>query len=244
MKDYSAHRTLAGLYRGWYRLPGSESLPDHVAPPPVYNKKHPQTADSPPPYSEVEISELESNTAIPLPVTSMPEPPLTGIRAAPSRSWTLDFVIWMYLWNTIIQFFLAGFMWGYNRYNRPSWAVGLFITIGCLTGIFAGICVFIEGKKVKKAEGIPIQEYDVLESVEEYHARKQKEDEKLAKKESKHDAQLAKKESKHAEKEEKRHARDGGVLGGQGGDGAPEIGIERRTTGTQKVKGHAWFTRH
>ncbi|ETN36213.1 uncharacterized protein HMPREF1541_08490 [Cyphellophora europaea CBS 101466] len=186
-KDYSAHRILAGLYRGWYRLPGSEKLPDYVAPPPVYTKKHPRTDDSPPPYSEVEIAELEANPAIPLPATAMPDPPLTGLRAQPSRSWTLDFVIWMYMWNTILQCFLAGFMWGYNRFNRPSWAVGLFITLGCLTGIFAGICVFIEGKKVKKAEGIPIQEYDVLESVEEFQDRKQKEEEKLAKKESKHE---------------------------------------------------------
>lgn len=186
-KDYSAHRRLAGLYRGWYRLPGSDQLPDHVAPPPVYNKKHPQTEDSPSPYTAVEIEELERNDAIPLPVTSMPEPPLTGFRAAPSRSWTLDFVIWMYLWNTIIQGFLAGFMWGYNRFTRASWAVGLFITLGCLTGIAAGVCVFIEGKKVKRAEGIPIHEYDVLESTEEFQDRKQKEDEKIVKKEKSHE---------------------------------------------------------
>lgn len=122
-------------------------------------------------------------------------------------------------------------MWGYNRFNRPSWAVGLFITLGCLTGIFAGILVFIEGKKVKKAEGIPVHEYDVLESIEEYQARKAKDDEKLAKK-----------ESKHAEKEEKKAAKNGGAVGGL--DGAPEIGIERRRTGTAKVKGDQWFTRH
>lgn len=185
-KDETGHRRLAGLYRGWYRLPGSQDLPDYVAPPPVYNKKRPQTADSPPPYSALEISELEANPAIPLPVTSIPEPPLTGIRAQPSRSWSLDFVIWMYLWNTIIQAFLAGFMWGYNRFDRASWAVGLFITLGCLTGIFAGICVFIEGKKVKAAEGIPIQEYDVLESVDDFKERKMKEEEKTLKKEKSH----------------------------------------------------------
>lgn len=184
--DQSAHRRLAGLYRGWYRLPGSQGLPEYVAPPPVYNKKHPQTADSPPPYSDAEISELEANPAIPLPVTSMPEPPLTAERAPASRSWTLDFVIWMYLWNTIFQSFLAGFMWGYNRYTRPSWAVGLFIVLGSLTGIAVGILVFIEGKKVKRAEGIPIHEYDVLESIEEFQERKTKEDGKLAKKESRH----------------------------------------------------------
>ena len=192
-KDYSAHRTLAGLYRGWYRLPGHESLPEDIGPPPKYSKKQPVTDESPPPFTPEEIARLEQNTAVPLPATSMPEPPLTGVRAQPSRSWSLDFVIWMYMWNTILQCFLAGFMWGYNRHNRPSWAVGLFITLGCLTGIFAGVLVFIEGSKVKKAEGIPIQEYDVLESIEDFQERKGKEEAKEAK--------------KH-EKEEKHHQRE------------------------------------
>lgn len=193
-KRHDAHRVLAGLYRGWYRLPGSQDLPDYVAPPPVYDKKHPQTSDSPPAYSAVEIQELEANPAIPLPVTSMSEPPLTGVRAQPSRSWSLDFVIWMYLWNTLIQAALAGCMWGLNRFNRPSWVTGLLITLGCLTGIFAGIMVFIEGKKVKKAEGIPIHEYDVLESVEEFQDRKHKEDEKVVKKEKSHERHVARTE--------------------------------------------------
>ena len=181
-KDFSAHRKLAGLYRGWYRLPGHENLPEDIGPPPVYTKKHPQTEESPPPFTPGEIARFEENPAVPLPATSMPEPPLTGIRAQPSRSWTLDFIIWMYMWNTILQAFLAGFMWGYTRHNRPSWAVGLFITLACLAGIAAGIMVFIEGSKVKKVEGIPIQEYDVLESMEDFQGRKAKEEAKEAKK--------------------------------------------------------------
>ncbi|RMZ78727.1 hypothetical protein DV737_g3783, partial [Chaetothyriales sp. CBS 132003] len=181
-----AHRRLAGLYRGWYRLPGSDKLADDIGPPPIYNRRNRDRADSPPPYTDDELERLEANQAIPLPATSMPEPPLTGVRAAPSRSWTLDFVIWMYMANTFLQVALCGFMWGFNRHNRPSWGVGLFITLGCLSGIFAGILVFIEGSRVKKVEGIPIQEYDVLESVDDYHERKAKEDAKMEKKESKH----------------------------------------------------------
>ena len=218
-KDYSAHRTLAGLYRGWYRLPGHENLPEDVGPPPKYTKKHPQTEESLPPYSEEEIKHLEDNPAIPLPASSMPDIPLTGIRAQPSRSWTLDFIIWMYLWNTIFQAFLAGFMWGYNRHNRPSWCTGLFITLGCLTGIFAGILVFIEGSKVKRAEGIPIQEYDVLESVDDFHERKTKEDQKDAKKHHK--------EEKHQRHHDKHHN--------------PHV---RQVVRQEKMKGHQWFTRH
>jgi hypothetical protein len=241
---HDAHRTLAGLYRGWYRLPGSENLPEDVGPPPKYTKKHPWTPESPPPFTPQEIEELVANQSIPLPVTSMPEPPLTGVRAQPSRSWSLDFVIWMYMWNTILQIFLATFMWTYNRFNRPSWAVGLFISLGCLTGIFAGIMVYIEGKKVKKAEGIPIQEYDVPESEEEYRERKAKEDAKEEKKEMK----VEKKELRKAEKQRSHE--------GQGNRAAPEVQVDgaaekemerppmlKRTTSV-KVKGGDWFTRH
>ena len=195
--NYDAHRTLAGLYRGWYRLPGSDQLAEDIGPPPIYSKKHPRTEESPPPYTPEEIDHLAQNKAIPLPPTSMTEPPLTGLRAPPSRSWTLDFVIYMYLANTFLQGCLAGFMWGYNRHNRPSWGTGLFITLGSLTGIAAGVMVFIEGSKVKRAEGIPIQEYDVLESVDDYHERKAKEEAKLEKKESKH----SKHEAKHHQRE-------------------------------------------
>lgn len=180
--DQLYHRRLAGLYRGWYRLPGSDQLSEDIGPPPVYTKKNPQTPESPPPFTPEEIKELERNPAIPIPATSMPEPPLTGIRALPSRPWTLEAVIWLYLMNTAIQAALAGIMWGLNRFTRPSWATGLLISLGCLTGIFVGIIVFIEGSKVKKAEGIPVQEYDVVESIEDYQERKAKEDAKDAKK--------------------------------------------------------------
>ena len=120
------------------------------------------------------------------------------------------------MWNTIFQAFLAAFMWSYNRHNRPSWAVGLFITLGFFTGIFAGVMVFVEGSKVKKAEGIPIQEYDVLESIEDYHTRKAKQDAKLEKEHGK--------EVKHHDKEVKHH--------------------ERQVIRSEKMKGHQWFTRH
>ncbi|RMZ80230.1 hypothetical protein DV738_g2779, partial [Chaetothyriales sp. CBS 135597] len=222
LHKYDAHRRLAGLYRGWYRLPGSDKLADDIGPPPISShsksSKRKRSAASntntntggdsppdPPPYTDEEIERLEANPAIPLPATSMPEPPLTGVRAPPSRSWTLDFVIWMYMANTILQAGLCGVMWAFNRHNRPSWAVGLLITLGCLTGIFAGILVFVEGSRVKKVEGIPIQEYDVVETVEDYHERKAREDARLEKK----------KENRQ----------------------------QRRILRSEKVKGHQWFTR-
>lgn len=240
MKDQTGHRKLAGLYRGWYRLPGSDQLAEDIGPPPVYSKKHPQTTEAPPPYSPQEIGKLESNPAVPLPATSMPEPPLTGMRAPPSRSWTLDFVIWMYMLNTIFQAFLCGFMWGWGRRNRPSIGVGLFITLGCLVGIFAGVVAFREGTRIKKIEGIPIQEYDVLESIEDYHDRKAKEDAELAKKESHHLKHEASHQKHLAEKEE-RHMRHEGKHRHKHRD---EEGRERHVLANEKVKGHEWFTRH
>ncbi|KAK5213005.1 hypothetical protein LTR47_007044 [Exophiala xenobiotica] len=210
-------RKLAGIYRGWYRLPGSEQLANDVGPPPAYSKKHPRTPESPPPYSEEEVARLEENPAIPLPASSMPEPPLTGIRARPSRSWSVDFVVHMYMANTFFQVLLCVWMWHWNRFTRPSWGTGVWITLGCLSGIFAGIMVFIEGSKVKRAEGIPVQEYDVLESVEDYHERKAKEEKKEAKKMARH--------------EDHHHFR-------HSNGGTHEV------VRSEKLKGQQWFTRH
>ncbi|KIW99667.1 uncharacterized protein Z518_11080 [Rhinocladiella mackenziei CBS 650.93] len=210
-----SHRRLAGIYRGWYRLPGSDKLAEDIGPPPVYNKKNPRTPESPPPYTDEEIAKLEENPAIPIPATSMPEPPLTGIRARPSKPWTIDFVVWMYILNTAFQVCLCVWMWNWNRFNRPEWGTGLFITLGCLVAIFAGVLVFVEGSKVKKIEGIPIQEYDVLESVEDYQERKAKEDKKGAKKQARH--------------EHHHHFRHGG---------------SHKVVRSEKLKGHQWFTRH
>ncbi|EXJ58989.1 hypothetical protein A1O7_06420 [Cladophialophora yegresii CBS 114405] len=212
------HRKLAGIYRAWYRLPGSDQLEEHVGPPPAQPKKKQRettTAEAPPPYTPEEIAKLEENPAVPLPATSMPEPPLTGIRAPSTRSWTLDAVIWLYMWNTIFQVLLCVWMWNWNRFDRPTWGTGVWITLGCLVAIFAGLVAFREGVRVKKIEGIPVQEYDVLESVEDYQERKAKEDAKEAKKLDKH--------------EHHRHFRHGGA---------------QKVVHSEKLKGHEWFTRH
>ena len=216
------HRKLAGINRSWYRLPGSTDLADDIGPPPKYDKKNPAPVDGPLPYSEEEIAAMEANPAIPLPVTSMPDPPLTGVRAPASRSWTLDWYIWMYLWNTILQAALAGCMWGFNRFNRPSATTGIFITFGCLVAIAAGVVVFIEGSAVKKVEGVPVYEYDVFETMEEKHAKGEKE---------------AAKKAKHHKNKKHGEATGTGVVG-------EEKGHELKKVGTVKEKGQHWFTRH
>ena len=227
-------RKLAGINRGWFRLPGSDQLADDIGPPPVYNKKNPMTEESPPPYSEEEIAEMEANPAIPMPVTAMPYPPLTGVRAKPTKPHQIDIVVWMFVANTFLQGALAGCMWGLNRFNRPSATTGIFITCGCLVAIYAGVIVFIEGGKVKAVEGIPVHEYDVFEEMEE----RQEAAEKAAKKHKKD--KKDKKDKKHADAEESRRASM--EAGERGTELRPTI--SRTHTRTEKVRGKHWFERH
>jgi len=77
----------------------------------------------------------------------------TGAVAPPTKIWKLSFVIWCYIMNTLFQCVLCAFMWGYNRINRPSWATGTFIALGCGVAMVAGIMMWWEGRRVKKIEG-------------------------------------------------------------------------------------------
>lgn len=77
----------------------------------------------------------------------------TGDVAPPTRLWKLGFVIWMMVANTLLQAILAAFMWAYNRIDRPSWATGTFIALGCGVSMLAGVMMWWEGRKVKKIEG-------------------------------------------------------------------------------------------
>ncbi|TKA65561.1 hypothetical protein B0A49_06864 [Cryomyces minteri] len=130
-------RRLAGIHRGWFRLPGSDMLDeDEVGP------------DTP---------ALEDDPRLPIPISKAPDPPLTGVRAPPTPLWKMDFVIWCQVWNTFLQACLCGFMWGMNRYKRPSWSTGLFVALACIVAGVGGIVMFVEGKKVKKVEGVPVK---------------------------------------------------------------------------------------
>ncbi|KAM0324919.1 hypothetical protein ACHAQA_007885 [Verticillium albo-atrum] len=77
----------------------------------------------------------------------------TGKKAPPTPIWKLGFTIWMMVLNTAIQAVLCYFMWGYNRFDRPSWATGTFIALGCVAAMVAGLMSWWEGRKVKKIEG-------------------------------------------------------------------------------------------
>lgn len=140
-----ALRQLAGIHRGWFRLHGSKELPINLGP---------QNVDE-------EGFQSVARSAIPSPEKKIPEAPLTGVRARPTLGWKLDLVIWLMVGNTFLQCVLCGFMWGMNRYNRPSWATGLFVALGCGVAAIGGLFMFLEGKKVKGIEGVPISQKDV-----------------------------------------------------------------------------------
>ncbi|KAL0932274.1 uncharacterized protein CTRU02_213227 [Colletotrichum truncatum] len=80
-------------------------------------------------------------------------PTFTDQTAPPTALWKLGFTIWMMVLNTLLQAVLCYFMWGYNRIDRPSWATGTFIGLGCGVAMLAGLMSWWEGRKVKKIEG-------------------------------------------------------------------------------------------
>lgn len=141
--DEMGLRRLAGINRGWFRLPGSQDLPATFGP------------------SEAEVGgHNQSESCLAFPLNKTPDAPLTGVRAPPTKLWKLDAIIWLMVWNTFFQCVLCGFMWGLNRYKRPSWSTGLFVALGCGVAIIGGIMSFIEGKHVKAIEGVPVSEAD------------------------------------------------------------------------------------
>ncbi|KAF7551817.1 hypothetical protein G7Z17_g4749 [Cylindrodendrum hubeiense] len=81
----------------------------------------------------------------------------TGKCAPPTALWKLGFTIWMMVLNTALQVVLSYYMWAYNRIDRPTWATGTFIALGCGVGMFAGLMSWWEGRKVKKIEGPQVE---------------------------------------------------------------------------------------
>lgn len=139
-----ALRRLAGIHRGWFRLPGSQKIPVEIGP---------GNIDT--------LPAGQPNEGVPFPESKVPGTPLTGVRAVPTALWKMDFVIWSNIWNTFFQCCLSGFMWGMNRINRPSFAVGLFVGLAMVVAAMGGLMMFFEGKRVKKVEGVPVTEQDL-----------------------------------------------------------------------------------
>lgn len=67
----------------------------------------------------------------------------TGEVVPPTASWKMDFVVINMVLNTLFQVGMATFMWHYNRFNRPSFGVGLFIGLAStIEGLYT-LCCFI-----------------------------------------------------------------------------------------------------
>jgi len=81
----------------------------------------------------------------------------TGQVAPPTKQWKMDFVVVCIFLNTCFQAGMAAFMWAYNRHNRPSFGVGLFIGLGCFSSLIAGVMCWWEGRKIKIIEGPKIK---------------------------------------------------------------------------------------
>ncbi|KAL6713396.1 hypothetical protein ACLMJK_008861 [Lecanora helva] len=144
-RKQDALRRLAGIHRSWFRLPGSHDLPTD-------------------PHAS--IITPDTNPAIPLPPAKIPDNPLTGIRALGTKLWKMDYVVWAFVCNTFLQAVLSGFMWGYDRYTRPSWSTGTFVALACIVAGLGGLMQFQEGKRIKAVEGIPVDEAEMLKDVE------------------------------------------------------------------------------
>lgn len=192
-KDQQALQRLAGIHRGWFRLPGSSALPTDIGPKNI-----------------VERQASEDQANIPFPPEKIPDPPLTGVRARDSKIWKLDLVIWLMIWNTIFQAFLAGFMWGMNRFDRPPWTTGLFVALACIVAGVGGYVMFREGKIVKSQEGVPLTEKDLARLDQDrergiYHYNNVKDKDLEAKKAAKEE----KKAKKQAKKEAKKSSSSG-----------------------------------
>ncbi|KAK2041091.1 hypothetical protein LZ31DRAFT_557330 [Colletotrichum somersetense] len=99
----------------------------------------------PPAWVTAEADDDDDNKA--------PPETFTGQAAPPTALWKLGFTIWMMVLNTFLQAVLCYFMWGYNRLDRPEWATGTFIGLGCGVAMLAGLVSWWEGRKVKKIEG-------------------------------------------------------------------------------------------
>ncbi|KAJ3478774.1 hypothetical protein NLG97_g8485 [Lecanicillium saksenae] len=101
-------------------------------------------------YTEADDAAAESSDQV-------KPPTFTGRVAPPTPVWKLGFTIWMMVWNTLLQAVLCFFMWHYNRIDRPGWATGTFIGLGCGVSMLAGLMSYWEGRKVKKIEGPAVE---------------------------------------------------------------------------------------
>ncbi|XXH01733.1 hypothetical protein Hte_008094 [Hypoxylon texense] len=129
-QDRAAMRRLAAQNRGWFR-------------PPAWVRDDEDSASN----------QEEEDKHRGIRSTVKPTATFTGNVAPPTPLWKLAFTVFMMVLNTIIQAILSYYLWAYNRLDRPTWATGTFIGLGCGVAALAGIISWWEGRKVKRIEG-------------------------------------------------------------------------------------------
>lgn len=100
----------------------------------------------------------DTTTTDSTPVPEFLAMPASGVRAPPTKLWKLIAVVWLMIFNSLFQVGMATMMWHWNRIDRPSWGTGLFIGLGCASALIAGLISWWEGRKVKKIEGLIVQD--------------------------------------------------------------------------------------
>ena len=156
-------RTLGGVYRNWVRLPGSDTLDTHSLEEYTIlafssNSTHMSLSPSKHDFMLPSVKEHALDPRVPWKLWKTPPPPITGVRAPPTALWKIDFFIWCNVWNSLLQGCLCGVMWGLSRFNRPSWCTGLFIGLACVVSGAAGIMSFLESKKIRRIEGVMLED--------------------------------------------------------------------------------------
>ncbi|CAG8908606.1 unnamed protein product [Penicillium egyptiacum] len=78
---------------------------------------------------------------------------LAGKSAPATKTRKMDFLVINMLLNSLFQIGMATFMWVYSRHTRPSFGVGFFIGLGCLSSLLAGIITCGRGEKSSWSRG-------------------------------------------------------------------------------------------
>ena len=74
----------------------------------------------------------------------------------------IGIVVWTFIANSIFQIGMAVCMWSMNMDTRPAWLVGLFVGLGCVSGIIAGLIQFILGRKKKNKAKLLQDQVNIL----------------------------------------------------------------------------------
>ena len=74
----------------------------------------------------------------------------------------IGIVVWIFIANSLFQIGMAVCMWSMDMFNRPAWLVGLFVGLGCVSGIAAGLIQYFLGRQTKKKNKIEHDKMNIL----------------------------------------------------------------------------------